>query len=75
MEDEELGAGPAGSTFVDGCVVAVEDRDVVIVEGEGAVVRGVYGVRGDHEVECPAKKLALAAALLSCTSHLALHAR
>jgi hypothetical protein len=75
MEDEELGAGLVGSTFVGGCAVAVEDHDGVIVEGEGAVVRGVYGVRGDHEVKCPAENLALAAALLSCTSHSALHAR
>jgi hypothetical protein len=34
MEDEELGARPAEATYVDGCVVAVEDRDGVVVEGE-----------------------------------------
>jgi hypothetical protein len=75
MEDEELGAGLVGSTFVGGCAVAVKDRDGVIVEEEGAVVCGVYGVHGDHEVKCPAEKLALATALLSRTSHSALHAR
>jgi hypothetical protein len=73
VEDEELGAGPAGAPFVDGGAVALEDLDGVVVEGEGAVVRGVYGVCGDHEVEHPAEKLALVAVLLSCTSHSALH--
>jgi hypothetical protein len=75
MDDEELVAGPAGAPLVDGGARALEGLDGVVGEGEGAGVCGVYGVLGAHEVECPAEKLVLAAALLSCTSHSALHAR
>jgi hypothetical protein len=77
MDDEELVAGPAGAPFVDGGAGALEGLDGVVGEGEGEGVGvcGVYSVVGAHEVEHPAKKLVLAVALLSCTSHSALQSR
>jgi hypothetical protein len=77
MDDEELVAGLAEAPLVDGGAGALEGLDGVVGEGEGAGagVCGVYGILGAHEVECPTRKLVLAAALLSCTSHSALQAR
>ena len=76
MEEEELGAGPAGVLLADsgGCACFLVSRLEVAPDGGAGAVE-IEDARGVHEEGRPAEKLVRAVACRSCTSRLALQAR